>query len=93
VSIAWKFGQDGGLFRALVENSSDGVFLIDRTGTISDASPSTIRLLGYRADQLEGRSFLDIVHPEDYELVRECYIAALRYPARPVPASAACAAG
>jgi PAS domain S-box-containing protein len=85
VSLSWKFVEHEGLYRALIENSSDGVFLIDRKGEIIYASPSTIRLLGYRVAQLEGRSFLDIVHPEDYETTRECYVATLKHPGKPIP--------
>ncbi len=85
MTLNWKFAEHEGLFRALVENSSDGVFLIDRKGEIIYASPSTIRLLGYRANQLEGHSFLNIVHPEDYETTRECYITTLKYPGKPIP--------
>ena len=51
MSLTWKFAEHEGLFRALVENSSDGVFLIDRKGEIIYASPSSIRLLGFRVDQ------------------------------------------
>ncbi len=86
MSLSWKSVEHEGLFRALVENSSDGVFLLDRKGAITYASPSTIRLLGYRFPQLEGHSFLDIVHPDDYETTRECYITTLKYPGKPIPA-------
>jgi PAS domain S-box-containing protein len=84
--LTWKSAEHEGLFRALVENSSDGVFLLDRKGAITYASPSTIRLLGHRVDQVEGRFFLDIVHPEDYESARECYITTLKHPGKPIPA-------
>jgi PAS domain S-box-containing protein len=85
VSLSWTSPEHEGLFRALVKNSSDGVFLIDRKGEIIYASPSTIRLLGYPVSQVEGRSFLDIVHPDDYESTRECYIMTLKHPGKPVP--------
>jgi len=85
VSLRWKSAEHDGRFRALVENSSDGVFLIDRRGELAYVSPSTIRILGYRADQLEGRSFLDLVHPEDYDATHECYLDTLKHPGRPIP--------
>jgi len=85
VTLRWSSAAEDRLFRALVENSSDGVFLINRAGTLIYASPSTIRILGYRGDQLESQRFLDHVHPEDYQAVRECYLTTLRHPGKPVP--------
>jgi two-component system, cell cycle sensor histidine kinase and response regulator CckA len=56
-------------FRALVEHSADAIALLDRTGTITYATPSTERVLGYRAEQVLGRNAMDLIHPEDVPLV------------------------
>jgi PAS domain S-box-containing protein len=85
VSVRWSSVEQDRLFRALVENSSDGVFLINRAGALVYASPSTIRIVGYRSDALAGHTFLDYVHPDDYEVTRECYVTTLRHPGKPVP--------
>ena len=85
MTLPWSSVGEDRLFRALVENSSDGVFLINRAGALVYASPSTIRIVGYRSDALEGHMFLDYVHPDDYEVTRECYVTTLRHPAKPVP--------
>ncbi len=43
------------LFRALVENSSDAIVLLDAEGVITFASQSSARLLGYALDERLGR--------------------------------------
>jgi len=56
-------------FRALVENSSDALLLIDAEGRIAYLSPSSERHLGWAPEQMVGRSIFDFLHPEDRELV------------------------
>ena len=56
-------------FRALVENSSDALLLIDAEGRITYLSPSSSRHLGWTPEQMVGRSIFDFLHPEDRELV------------------------
>ena len=52
-------------FRALIENASDAVAIINAEGIIIYESPSVERILGYRADDLIGKSMIDLVHPDD----------------------------
>jgi PAS domain S-box-containing protein len=54
-------------FRAIVENSADGLALLDRTGTITYVTPATSQLLGYRPEELAGRRGIDVIHPADLE--------------------------
>jgi PAS domain S-box-containing protein len=54
-------------FRALVENSSDGVCLLDRAGVIQYSSPSSERVLGWSPEERHGRGVIEMVHPEDAE--------------------------
>jgi diguanylate cyclase (GGDEF)-like protein/PAS domain S-box-containing protein len=51
-------------FRGLVQNSSDVIAVIDEEGVFTYASPAVDRLLGYRPDELRGRSVLEII-PEE----------------------------
>ena len=67
-------------FRALIENSSDGIVLLNANGVYTYASPSTTRLLGYAAEDLVGRSAFDIVHPDDIEEATARTLEALRNP-------------
>jgi diguanylate cyclase (GGDEF)-like protein/PAS domain S-box-containing protein len=52
-------------FHALVQNSSDVITLIDREGAIRYQSASVERILGYKEGELVGKSFGDLVHPDD----------------------------
>lgn len=57
--------QEEGLrtFRLLVENAPDGIGITDTDLTITYANPAFAAMLGY--DTLVGRSWLDLVHPDD----------------------------
>jgi PAS domain S-box-containing protein len=52
-------------FRALVENSSDLVILLDPDGVLMYASLSIATLLGYPVAEVIGRAFLELAHPAD----------------------------
>jgi PAS domain S-box-containing protein len=52
-------------FLALVENSSDVLMLMDRTGHVSYITPSSRRHLGWLPSEMVGRSILEFVHPDD----------------------------
>jgi PAS domain S-box-containing protein len=56
-------------FRALVENSSDALMLLDAEGRISYLSPSSSRVLGWAPETMVGRSVFEYIHPDDRELV------------------------
>lgn len=56
-------------FRALTENASDLVLILDATGICRYASPSHKRVLGYEPEALTGVSVLDLVPHEDLEEV------------------------
>jgi len=67
-------------FRALIENSSDLIALVDEKGTIIYASPSTTRILGYELDEYVGRSGFDFIHPDDRKNTRETLEMVLKEP-------------
>jgi len=54
-------------FRALIENSSDAILLVNSNTEIMYASPSTAKVLGYQPEELLGRNGLELVHPHDRE--------------------------
>jgi len=56
-------------FRALVEHSWDAIALFGPDGTILYGSPATTRVLGYDLAEFVGRNALDLIHPEDRDLV------------------------
>ena len=52
-------------FRALIEHSNDNIVLFDLEGKIEFCSNSVERVLGYHPDELLGRHFFDLLHPDD----------------------------
>jgi PAS domain S-box-containing protein len=67
-------------FRALIENVTDLVAVIDKDAAISYISPSVTRLGGYLPDEVTGRKYLEFVHPEDLEQARGVLSAILTHP-------------
>ncbi|MFC3959027.1 histidine kinase N-terminal 7TM domain-containing protein [Halovivax cerinus] len=57
-------------FRALIENVSDVITVVDATGTITYQSPAVEDALGYDPDELVGTAVIDVVHPEDRDDAR-----------------------
>jgi len=53
--------------RALIENASDGVALLDDKRMILYESPSAESILGQGPEQLEGTSFPDLIQPDDMQ--------------------------
>jgi PAS domain S-box-containing protein len=52
-------------FRALIEQSWDGVLLLTLSGEILYASPSTFRILGHKGDELIIHNAFALMHPDD----------------------------
>jgi PAS domain S-box-containing protein len=52
-------------YQALLQNSTDMVFLLDETSEIRFAGPSCLRILGYTPEELVGRGCFALMHPED----------------------------
>src|SRR5215471_6374739 len=52
--------------RPLIENATDIVTVLNADGTRRYVSPSVEHLLGYRPEELIGKSAFDLVHPEDH---------------------------
>jgi PAS domain S-box-containing protein len=57
-------------FRALIENSSDGIALMGPDGTILYEGPSTQHILGYTPEENIARRVFDLVHPDDRDEMR-----------------------
>lgn len=52
-------------FRSLIANAGDMIMVIDGAGSITFASPSFERSLGYSPQDMLGQNFMKWVHPED----------------------------
>ncbi len=54
-------------FRALIENSSDIITILNAKGIITFESASVERALGYKPEELVGRNAFDLIHPNDLQ--------------------------
>lgn len=52
-------------FQSLLENALDVIAVLDQDLRFRYASPSVQRVMGYRPEQLEGRTVMDFIHPDD----------------------------
>jgi PAS domain S-box-containing protein len=57
--------------RALIDNGSDMVGVVDAELKLRFVSPSVCRILGYAEKELLGATILDLVNPEDREVMAE----------------------
>jgi diguanylate cyclase (GGDEF)-like protein/PAS domain S-box-containing protein len=67
-------------FRALVENSTEAIVLVNRKGELLYASPSTEGVIGYTAEEILGRTMIRFIHPDDRERASELFRAVLKSP-------------
>ncbi len=64
-------GESERRFRSLVQNASDVVAILEGDGTIRYESPSIERALGYKPEEVVGKSAFEYVHPDDVGWVRK----------------------
>jgi PAS domain S-box-containing protein len=57
-------------FRALTENASDVIAILNVAGAITYITPSVERVLGYAPGELQGLQYVSLVHPDDRERVQ-----------------------
>jgi diguanylate cyclase (GGDEF)-like protein/PAS domain S-box-containing protein len=70
-------------FRALVHHASDVFTVIGADAVIRYQSPSIEQVLGYRTEDIIGRSFLDLIDTDDREVARDLFGESRRRPGRP----------
>ncbi len=67
-------------FRALVENSSDALLLIDRDTRVTYVAASSQRHLGWKPEELMGQSIFSFLHPDDRDVAEARMAEALSNP-------------
>jgi len=72
-------------FRALIENSLDGIAVLDKNLVFRYTSPSTEWIIGYKPEELIDKNSLDFIHPDDGANFSGNRNAAVRNPGQPVP--------
>lgn len=73
-------------FRALIDNSLDGIAIVTDDLIIRYESPSAEKIVGYKVDELVGKSILDFIHPDDRANVIKTFRKLAKRPAQAVPA-------
>ncbi len=81
---ARRYYQTEKRFRALVENSSDAISLMDSRGKILYASASSAKVLGYPPEELVGQHAFDLIFPDDLQHAIRAFQQALATPCSPV---------
>lgn len=66
-------------FRHLIENALDIISILNLDGTFRYASPS-VKVLGYRPEELVGKNLLTLVAPDDAQEVRKIFHDVLEVP-------------
>jgi diguanylate cyclase (GGDEF)-like protein/PAS domain S-box-containing protein len=56
-------------FRALAEQSSDIIVVVNRKGIITYENHAIERVLGFKAEERIGASFFDLIHPDDLKFL------------------------
>ncbi|ADV66013.1 PAS domain S-box protein [Deinococcus maricopensis] len=65
-------------FRALVQNSTDIITVLDRQGAIQYASPSMTSILGYELPDILGEICLRYMHPDEHPEILEAFRVVVR---------------
>ena len=65
-------------YQQLVENINEVIFSLDDSGTITYVSPAVSELGGYIPAELSGRSFSDVIFPEDVTIARSGFERVIR---------------
>jgi len=72
-----KLRESENKYRQLVENANDAILIL-QDGMIKFMNQKTSELTGYTADELPKMPFIDLVHPEDREMVMDRHLRRLR---------------
>jgi PAS domain S-box-containing protein len=71
-------------FRALIENLSEAIVLCDKSERITFHSPAAAGITGLSGEQINGKIFYSLFHPEDESLLREIFRQSAELPAETV---------
>ena len=67
-------------FRALIENATDIIIILDNQFRFRYLSPSVKRILGYAPEELVDQSFWAMIAPEERQLLTDCLNCSLNQP-------------
>ncbi|MBE9176886.1 PAS domain S-box protein, partial [Synechocystis salina LEGE 06155] len=58
-------------YKQFVDNTAEGIWIIDMEGKTTFVNQTMADNLGYSCEEIDGKSFLDFMRPEDAQLARE----------------------
>jgi PAS domain S-box-containing protein len=80
-----KLQKSESFFKEITDNASDVIFITDRNGDTKYCSRSVERFLGYKPEELIGRSAFTLIHPDDLERAFNDYSEALLSKDKAIP--------
>ncbi len=72
-----KLARSEAYFRALVEQASDIITVLEPDGVVRYASPAVTRVLGYEPEELAGTQLFRLIHPDDLPALVSSFESAL----------------
>jgi PAS domain S-box-containing protein len=69
-------------FRSLLQNSNDGLSLLNIDGTILEISQTGKNIIGYDDSEMIGQARMDLIHPDDLELVSQAFVDIIEDPGK-----------
>lgn len=72
-------------FKAMVQNGSDLIAIVDTNGRYSYVSPAVTAILGIDPMQMLGKSIFDFIHPNDQEETRRQFNQIKKHKQVPIP--------
>ncbi len=69
-ALEMKLKESEKKYRLIVENVRDVVVTVDANGIRTYVSPSVERVLGYKPEEMVGKSVFEYVHPDDLDFVK-----------------------
>ena len=88
--VATSVQQSEEYFRALTENASDIITILDSDGSLRYTSVAVERILGYTPDSILGKSLFGLVHPDDQSYLVDEFSRTTQNPGRSLPLEFRC---
>ncbi len=73
-------------FRALIENSTDAIALVNKPGLILYESPTVTRVLGYLPEEIVGHNVSEFLHPDDLRIASRTFEQVMQESHKPITA-------
>lgn len=69
-----------GFLQGILENSYDGIVIVDGKNVTRYVSPSVTAMHGYKPDEIIGGPAMKVVHPDDIAYIQELFSTVLSHP-------------